>query len=413
MTSEVQTFSDVACTVCGCVCDDLELKIKDERILQARGACKLAEPWFFALNDRHPAAASIEGRAATFEAAIERAAHILRGSTNPLIFGLSRSSTRGQRAAVRLAEQLRGNIDTTASVCHGPSIMAMQQVGESTCSLGEVRNRADLVIFWGANPVESHPRHFERYSVEPAGEFVPRGRQDRTVLVVDTKPTATSECADAFFQVKPDRDFELIWMLRQIIRGDDPRTSNETGIPMEAVRDLARRMTSCRYGVVFFGLGLAQRGLGHLTVEALLRLVEELNAHTRFSARRLRVPGDVAGADGVLCWQTGFPSRSTFARLPAIQSGRIHRQRALAQGRPTPACWSAAKAWKCFPPRLRLLCGAFRRSFSTIRISMHPGSQRSDSQRPCMESTPGNGLSNGRDPDPAARPDAIPVQDRR
>jgi formylmethanofuran dehydrogenase subunit B len=39
-----------------------------------------------------------------------------------------------------------------------------------------------------------------------------------------------------------------------------------------------------------------------------------LNAHTRFVARRLRVPGDVAGADGVLCWQTGFPFGVNFAR---------------------------------------------------------------------------------------------------
>ena len=35
-------------------------------------------------------------------------------------------------------------------------------------------------------------------------------------------------------------------------------------------------MTSCKYGVVFFGLGLAQRGLGHLTVEVLLRLVRRV-----------------------------------------------------------------------------------------------------------------------------------------
>ena len=90
-------------------------------------------------------------------------------SRAPLIWGLSRSSTAGQRAAVLLAEQIGATIDTTASVCHGPSIMAIQQVGESTCSLGEVRNRADLVIFWGADPAESHPRHFERYSVDAQG----------------------------------------------------------------------------------------------------------------------------------------------------------------------------------------------------------------------------------------------------
>jgi formylmethanofuran dehydrogenase subunit B len=333
MTDAVQTFSDVACTVCGCVCDDLELQIKNERVVLARGACKLAEPWFAALNDRRPAAALVEGEPTTFEAAIDRAAYILRESTNPLVFGLSRSSTRGQRAAVRLAEALRGNIDTTASVCHGPSIMAMQQVGESTCSLGEVRNRADLVIFWGANPAESHPRHFERYSVEPIGEFLPRGRSDRTVVVVDTKPTASSQRADVFLQVKRDRDFELIWTLRQLIAGENPQTSNETEIVSEAARDLARRMMTCRYGVVFFGLGIAQRGFGHATVEALLRMVEELNAHTRFSARRLRVPGDVAGADGVLCWQTGFAFAVNFSRgFPRYNPGEFTANELLARG---------------------------------------------------------------------------------
>jgi formylmethanofuran dehydrogenase subunit B len=333
MTCDSQTFSDVACTVCGCVCDDLELEINGDRIVRASGACKLAEPWFAALNDRRPAAASIDGRAATFEDAIEQGASILRQSRNLLVFGLSRSSTRGQRAAVRLAEQLRGNIDTTASVCHGPSIIAMQQVGESTCTLGEVRNRADLVIFWGANPAESHPRHFERYSVEPAGELAPRGRADRTVVVVDTKRTATSELADVFVQVKRHRDFELIWILRQLLRGESLAPSNETGVPLEGIRDLARRMMSCRYGVVFFGLGLAQRGMGHLTVEALLRLVEDLNAHTRFCARRLRVPGDVAGADGVLCWQTGFAFAVNFARgYPRYNPGEFTANELLARG---------------------------------------------------------------------------------
>jgi formylmethanofuran dehydrogenase subunit B len=73
-------------------------------------------------------------------------------------------------------------------------------------------------------------------------------------------------------------------------------------------------MKSCRYGVVFFGLGLARTNSGHKNVEALLRLVEDLNAHTRFHARRMRIPGDVTGADSVLCWQTGFPFAVNLSR---------------------------------------------------------------------------------------------------
>ena len=183
----LEVVENVACTVCGCVCDDLRMSVDCGRVIRAEGACRLAEPWLFGQDSRSPPAAQIEGRAAAPEAAVARAADILRTACSPLIYGLSRSSTEGQRAAVSLAEQVGATIDTTASLCHGPSLMAIQEAGESTCTLGEVKNRADLVVFWGSNPVESHPRHFERYSLLPRGRFTPRGRADRALVVVDVK----------------------------------------------------------------------------------------------------------------------------------------------------------------------------------------------------------------------------------
>jgi formylmethanofuran dehydrogenase subunit B len=310
-----QTFSDVACTVCGCVCDDLRLTFTGDQLVQTEGACQLAEPWFAALSDLpNRPTASVEGKAATFEHAVERAADILSQSRAPLIWGLSRSSTGGQRAAVLLADQIGATIDTTASVCHGPSIMAIQQVGESTCSLGEVRNRADLVIFWGADPATSHPRHFERYSVDAQGLFIPRGRADRHVIVIDSEETKTSQLADTFIKIRRGSDFDVIWAIRQLLRGINLPESTDVGAPHEQLRQLAQQMSSCRYGAVFFGLGLAQTGLGHANVESLLRLVKDLNGFTRFTARRLRIPGDVAGADAVLCWLTGFAFAVNLAR---------------------------------------------------------------------------------------------------
>ena len=302
-----KTFSDVACTVCGCVCDDLRLTVEARRITRAEGACNLAEPWLLGQDSRQPPAAEIDGQPAEVSQAIERAAAILRASRAPLIYGLSRSSTDGQRAACELADRIGAVIDTTASQCHAPSILAVQAVGESTCSLGEVKNRCDLVVFWGSNPLVSHPRHLERYSAEPRGMFLPGGRADRTLVVVDVQPTATSAVADEFIPVEAGRDFEAIWTLRALVRGIEPDAGRTLGAPLDRLRWLAERMKSCRSGVVFFGLGLSQSGMGHANVEALLRLVTELNAHTRFYARRMRIPGDVAGADSVLCWQTGFP----------------------------------------------------------------------------------------------------------
>ncbi len=320
------SFSDFTCTACGCVCDDLRLVVRNGTIesVDCHG-CPIADAWFhriIAAQSSPPAIATINDQPADLESALDRAASILSNSRSPLIYGLSRSSTPGQRAAVELADRIGAIVDTTASVCHGPSIMAIQSVGESTSTLGEVKERADLVIFWGADPLTTHPRHLERYSGTPRSQFLPHGRQDRTIVVVDRQQTSTAAAADVVVQVPPGRDFELINALRMTIQGatkTGPSAAQHHQTPLadelaEQVSVLAKLMLGCRYGVVFFGLGIAQQPLGHLTVEALLRLVADLNAVTRFTARRLRIPGDVSGADAVLCWQTGFPFAVSLQR---------------------------------------------------------------------------------------------------
>jgi formylmethanofuran dehydrogenase subunit B len=323
----VESFEHVACTICGCVCDDLRITVDKGRVHKAEGACNLAEPWFLGQESCAPPVALIEGQPFPLEEAVVRAADILRSASSPLIYGMSRSSTEGQRAAVALGERIGATIDTTASLCHAPSIMALQEVGECTCTLGEVKNRADLVIFWGSNPVESHPRHLERYSLLTQGRFIPGGRADRTLVVADVKPTATSEFADFYLPVEPGKDFEVLTVLRNLVRGVPVEPGASTGAPLNLLQDLARRMKACKYGIVFFGLGLSMTGSGQHNVEALLLLVRDLNEFTRFSARRMRVPGDVTGADLVLTWQTGYPFSVNLARgYPRYNPGEFSAQ---------------------------------------------------------------------------------------
>jgi formylmethanofuran dehydrogenase subunit B len=323
-------FEDVACTVCGCVCDDLRITVEQGLISRAEGACKLAEPWFLGQDRCKPPVAQIAGVPVPLEEAVDRAVELLRRACSPLIYGLSRSSTEGQRAAIALGERIGATIDTTASLCHAPSVMAIQEVGESTCTLGEVKNRADLVIYWGSNPLDSHPRHLERYSVDAAGRLLPRGRADRVLAVADVNPTATTERADFFLPVEKGKDFEALTTLRALVRGSTVEASAATGAPLDLLHELARRMKNCRYGIVFFGLGLSMTGVGEHNVAALLLLVRDLNDYTRFCARRMRVPGDVTGADTVLIWQTGYPFSVNLARgYPRYNPGEFSAQEML------------------------------------------------------------------------------------
>lgn len=310
-----QVIPDVACTVCACVCDDLTVTVRDGQIVGAERGCKLTEKWFQGAWTATAPAVQVRGRGVTFEDGVEAAAEILRTAKAPLIYGLSKSSTEGQRAAVALADRLGAIIDTTASEGHAPSILAMQQVGESTCSLGEIRNRADLVIYWGADPLATHPRHMERYSMDATGLMIPHGASDRSLLVIDSKRNETANREDAeFLQIREGSDFDVLWALRGLLKGIDYSSDPDVGLPWPVLKDLAQRMKSCRCGVIFFGYGVARAPMGHRNVEALLRLVIDLNQFTRFHARRLRVIGDVSGADSVLCWQTGYPFSVNLTR---------------------------------------------------------------------------------------------------
>lgn len=169
---DTKLVENATCTFCGCVCDDMMLTVdmKEKRITKAKNACVLGRAWFaehYIEEDAPPAL--IDGKPATVEDAVEEAAQTLVKARFPITYGLSDTTCEAQRQAVAIADLLRGCIDTTTSVCHGPTGLAFQGVGESTMTLGEVKNRADLVIYWGGNPAESHPRHFGRYAVTAKG----------------------------------------------------------------------------------------------------------------------------------------------------------------------------------------------------------------------------------------------------
>lgn len=333
----IRVVKDATCTFCGCVCDDMELTVDldQHRITKAKRACVLGRAWFYehTLEDRP--VVLIDGKEASLEEGMDAAAQILANAKFPITYGLSDSPCEAQRVAVSIMDVINGNIDTTTSVCHGPSGMAFQGVGESTATLGEIRNRADLVVYWGGNPAESHPRHFTRYAVTPKGMYIPNGKKDRTVVLVDVRRTPSTPVADIFIQIKPGRDFELIWALRALVKGRKINDDIEetTGVPRELLDDLVHRMKNAQFGVLFLGMGLTMTRGRHFNSGAIYSLTADLNKHTHFVAKPVRGHGNVTGADNVVSWQTGYPFGVNFNRgFPRFNPGEFTTSDVLARG---------------------------------------------------------------------------------
>lgn len=369
-TASIVTHKNVVCPGCACVCDDVQLEIQPgsdsehPKLVSFQPGCDRGADWFRSSLESAEAFCRYRGATSGYEQAIAAAADILKKSDAPLIYGLSRSATAAQRIAVELTEHLGGVIDSTASLCHGPSIMAIQEVGEVTSSLGEIRHRADLVIFWGCNPADSHPRHSERYSVQPKGQFVPEGRAGRKVVMIGDEALMNSAAIDDA-GTKPDLkivlpsggDFDALRYLQALLEGKAlPNTP-------ESLHQLMDLMKGCQYGVVFFGLELAETrmavgrpdsGIGHLNVTALLQLVAKLNEVTRFAARRMRLQGDVSGADNVLTWQSGYPFALDYSReYPRYSPGEYSTSDLLERGDVDACLLIGAETVPCFSTAAR------------------------------------------------------------
>jgi len=348
-----EVVKNAACTYCGCLCDDIELHTDGRRIVRATHACTLGRAWFH----RHPAdtgqpPAFVDGRAVDVEEAFDAAADILTRADLPLVYGLANSTTESQRAAILLAEELGAVVDSHTSLTHGPSKIGAQLVGKVTSTLGEVRNRADLVIYWGTNPVETHPRHLTKYAFTPKGRHVPRGRRDRTMVVVDVRETPSARAADVFLQIRPGTDFELITVLRALL-DDRPFDGSLVDTCAVSIADLTRlrdRMKRARFGVNFYGTGLTQTRGKHMNVAAVLALTASLNAFTKFVAMPMRDHGNEAGIDNVLSWLAGYPFGVDYTRgYPRSNPGEFTAVDLLARREADAALIIAADPWTTMP----------------------------------------------------------------
>ena len=207
--------------------------------------------------------------------------------------------------------------------------------GKVTCTLGEVKNRADFIVYWGGNPAECHPRHFTKYTIMQKSKFLPQGRKDRTMVLVDIRETKSVKAADIFLQVRPGKDFELITILRALVKEQPVNDDQiaETGLTREQLDDLVRRMKAAKFGVFFFGMGLSMTRGKHMNSAALLTLAAEMNAFTKFVAMPMRGHGNVTGADVIMRWQTGFPFGITYNRgYPRYNPGEFSTVDLLVRG---------------------------------------------------------------------------------
>ncbi|NLH20990.1 MAG: formylmethanofuran dehydrogenase subunit B [Methanothrix sp.] len=351
--SEAKIIKDAICSFCGCLCDDINVEVDEGRVQRVRHACRLGSSKILGHGRiEHPMVRK-DGRLveASFQEAYDRSAQILLRANKPLLYGWASTSCEAAKKGILLAEEVGAVIDSTATVCHGPSVIGIEEKGLPGATLGQVKNRADTIVFWGCNPVEAHPRHSLRYSSNSVGRFTPQGREGRKIVVVDVRETRTARNADKFIRVNPGGDYEVISALRMLVKGKGDLLPQEVGGVLKAdLAELADMLKAARFGALFFGLGITHSRGRYKNIDNALSLVAELNQHSKFVILPMRGHYNVGGIGQTLAWSSGYPMSVDLTRgKPYFNPGETSACDLLARRDVDAALIIAADAASNFP----------------------------------------------------------------
>jgi formylmethanofuran dehydrogenase subunit B len=277
----------VICPGCGCLCDDLDVTVEAGRIVEVTNVCLWGVSRFFHAKKFHPKKdrhrlrepeIRRQGRkqAVSYDAALAEAAQLLGRARRPLIYGLTNSGTFAQEAALKLARSLRARLEPADLAFKAPYYQSIQRHGLAWAPLEVIRDEADAVLFWGANPIHSAPRHVVRYAVFARGRCTERGLEDRQVAAVDIYKTELAKFCPLFIKIKPGQELDLLEAAAAILAEEPPPEPRVRG-----ARRLAQFLGQGTCGVIFCGRGISY-GPALELYDRLARLAARLNERARW-----------------------------------------------------------------------------------------------------------------------------------
>jgi formylmethanofuran dehydrogenase subunit B len=196
---------------------------------------------------------------------------------------------------------------------HG--LRALQDRGQFSTSLAEVRSRADVLVFIGGLPEAEAPLLRQRLGVGesqvPQRHVVVLGESgDAPADAPGHAPTEGARLAAWASAGVSVAHIALTGDLHNTLALLAARVAGRMAVPVpDALADLAQRLRAARYAVLI-GSSARLPAHGALVVESVHHIVGQLNTTTRAAALWLGGGNGAATANQVHTWLSGLPLRS-------------------------------------------------------------------------------------------------------
>lgn len=258
----------MVCTGCALLCDDINLSVSEDGDTQFYNVCRRGYTMLkTCVLEGGIVNHAIQAQESTLSACLAEASCLLSKAQNPKIIGLDNATLDAQKVGIKLARRIGATINDLSSIGIVEAIIEGQI---PTCSLEEVKRRADTVIYWGANPHKFHPRHLSRFYYSYPEDMQAGGELQRTLACVDVRLSELTEISNQVFRLNPGTDGEFLESVLGLLQRGAAVNSS--------ARDFVKLVCGSRYCVIYAGLGLV-RVLGS-RLELFIKVIQALGQYT-------------------------------------------------------------------------------------------------------------------------------------
>lgn len=323
-----ETFcTSMVCSGCACLCDDIDLVLEDGRLTRIQNVCRWGSARFTGRKKfaaRQPRAPLLHARiqdqagsSTSLSNATAEAADLISGARRIVVYGLCQMSQQAFDPLFSLAADRAALFIPSEGSLWTEYLRVFGKRPLPVTTLESVRNQADFVLFWGANPTHSCPRLVSRYALFARGRFTERGIEDRAAFAVDIQETEMARLS-RMVVVAPESEGQLLQTLAESCTGSTAAGS-EPPISNKLFRQLLEAIRTSRYSVIFCGRGPFYNPDRKRFMEALAQLALAMNRERPTFLLPLATDFNTVGFYQAF-WQTGGFRRPNWTLLEDIRA---------------------------------------------------------------------------------------------
>ena len=352
--SSSQIWENVPSPFCGISSDDLKIQATGNVIKVLENGDAVTRAGFEQVpTDTQP---RIGGKNATLDQAVAAAAGYLRDARLPLFGGFG-TDVNDTRAALSLADRCGAVLDQARAEGGLRNLLVLSDTGWVACTLAELKNRAEVVVVFGSDIEADFPRFFERFVWNKETLFG-QDTSQREIIYIGRTPAgdASTSPSGRKAQVLPcsaESYPEVAAALNALARGVSLQAESIGGIAVTELQTVIDKLKAASYSVVTWAAGHLNYAHAELTVQQLCQAVVALNKSgaTRSAVLPLGGQDGDRTASQVFAWQTGYPTRISYARgYPEYDPYHNSTSRLLANGEADVLVWVATINAKQTPP---------------------------------------------------------------